>query len=400
MRGSVLIALILTGLMEFASADARGAEPIQIEVRETAGIRRFQYPVAVALPRSLETSTEATYIVREQDRATAAQVRPVENADGKVQWWADFNVDLLPYETKTYSLQRTEPPAEPGRGFQFETVDDVYRIINGPYITWQIQKSPKNWLQSVAVPGFEHVRREGSMFVLYGRDGERHVLGEDGTWRTRVVRSGPMAVAIEYAAEWEAGPLEGVTSRMTLTFPLAKSWVEIDWQLADPQRRVSRMALEIAQNIDAPTGQAPTMVDFGASTLVYLTVPASGVAELRALTSDDGSEPLWQVLRGSAERLEPYVTGGRDAERRAAEGWAHVMDRTRCMALAVEEFGPADVIQTSGTGDVEVRREATRIGRDGHARLRTWLHFIAFPPQHTAATSPQSMQNPPEITVR
>jgi len=32
--------------------------------------------------------------------------------------------------------------------------------------------------------------------------------------------------------------------------------------------------------------------------------------------------------------------------------------------------------------------------------LRFWLHFVPFPPQQTAATSPQSMQNPPIVLVR
>jgi len=79
-----------------------------------------------------------------------------------------------------------------------------------------------------------------------------------------------------------------------------------------------------------------------------------------------------------------------------------VMDRRRCLAMAVDHFamGTDDRLSVSADGRVELRRSFPAARASAAKRLRFWLHFIPFPPQETAATSPQAMQNPVVARVR
>jgi hypothetical protein len=81
------------------------------------------------------------------------------------------------------------------------------------------------------------------------------------------------------------------------------------------------------------------------------------------------------------------------------------MDRRRCLAIAVDRFAAAgeDQMDISAEGLVELhRRFQTPEANSPPAprRLRFWLHFVPFPPQQTAATSPQAMQTPVVTRVR
>jgi hypothetical protein len=90
----------------------------------------------------------------------------------------------------------------------------------------------------------------------------------------------------------------------------------------------------------------------------------------------------------------------------APEGWLHVMDRRRCLALAVDQFAKDtdDVLTVSADGEVRVWREyaaaAVQTPPLKTKSLRTWLHFVHYPPQHSAATSPRMMQTPSRVVVK
>jgi hypothetical protein len=72
--------------------------------------------------------------------------------------------------------------------------------------------------------------------------------------------------------------------------------------------------------------------------------------------------------------------------------------------LAVDHFAARsdDRLGVSADGHVELCRRFQ--AQDGSSsttkRLRFWLHCVPFPPQETAATSPQAMQNPIVTHVR
>jgi len=83
-----------------------------------------------------------------------------------------------------------------------------------------------------------------------------------------------------------------------------------------------------------------------------------------------------------------------------AEGWAHLMDKQRCTAVAVADFGRrvGDSIQLDADGRMRLDRGANLWAEP--RSLRFWLHFVDAPVQVGALTSPQSMMAPLEVEVK
>jgi hypothetical protein len=75
------------------------------------------------------------------------------------------------------------------------------------------------------------------------------------------------------------------------------------------------------------------------------------------------------------------------------------MDRTRCTALAVADFGTItrDRIEVDATGRLKIWREFATGGEVPSREpksLKFWFHFVSMPVQVGAATSPQAMLAP------
>lgn len=402
-RWFVVLAALLTGAV---GRGAGGAETLKIEVRETAGIRRFGYPVAVKLPDVSLGDAKPQLRLRESGQPVTAQFRQEEAESGAGAWWLDFSLNMTPNEVRMLTLEYGPDIAadkEP-HGLELKPTADAFEIRNGSQLTWTTGRNLFEPLKSVAAGDLNYLRSEGVRLSLEGPAGRDPSGGAMA--RPRVIRSGPLAVAIRYEHAPSSGPLAGVHSIADLTFPVSKSWVQVDWQIDDPRQTVRSVRAEIAQQLAAPTDDEPTLADFGAASLVYMSLtPGDRGALQAAAKAADPNGPMqssWQVLRGEKDRLQPFVVQPAGRGPAEAEGWAHIMDRQRCLALGVEEFGDADAdsIEIAAEGDVTLARQ---FGSGGQARLakrlRFWLHFVGFPPHVTAATSPQSMLSPLAVRI-
>ena len=171
------------------------------------------------------------------------------------------------------------------------------------------------------------------------------------------------------------------------------------------------MGIESRLTLDQPTPETPTVVDLGASRTVYTTLVADEQVELRAgLPTMPVQEKLsgnitlpWKVFRGHPNQLQPFVFAPKQSS--VAEGWAYVMDRKRCLALAFDEFARRDEERVNVAADGTVtgwRSFPVRpTGRPSASKpFRAWLHFVEYPPQYGALSSPQSMQHPIELRLR
>jgi hypothetical protein len=292
-----------------------------------------------------------------------------------------------------------------------ESLNDTEGQVNEPYIAWNVERNLNGLLSSVRSGDLEYMRPDSTGLFLRDFSGKDHPLGGTGNGgpkSVRVIRDGALAVGLRFEFVETDAVLENVRSVVDLLFPVFKSWVEVDWQIDDPQGKLSGVGAKLGVNVDQPTRNAPTLVDFGATSLVYLSLRPGQEAQLRGgpsigrsnQESSGGLLHAWQVLRGKPGQMEPFVFGPKRPDGLARpEGWAHVMDRNRCLAIAVDGFahGTEDCILVSAEGTVQLHRQfptGEGISRPGAKRLRFWLHFVPFPPQQTAATSPQSMQNP------
>jgi hypothetical protein len=383
------------------AAPLHAVSRIAIDVREPVGIRRFQYPVAVELTLPQAVARETRFRLLRAGKPVLTQVRAAEAGESVARWWLDFPVDLLPYESAVYELQYgpdVPPGPSPKQGHRLISSAAELRIANDPQIVWTVRRDLGGLLTSVRAGELEYLRTAPSGLLFRDSNGKPYAVGGGGGRPTKVsvTREGLLAVGLRFEF---SEILPELHATVDLTFPVFKTWVEVDCRIDDPHSMVATAEAKLDVNLDPPTRQTPTLVDFGTAGLVYLSLGPSQQSQLR------GDLGNWQVLRGMPDRLEPFVAGPRQPDRYAPpEGWAHVMDRRHCLAMAVDHFGSAgeDRLGVAADGHVELCRRfcAAKAPQSAVKRLRFWLHFVPYPPQVTAATSPQAMQNPIATRVR
>jgi hypothetical protein len=388
--------LLLGALLVLPSSVAAEEVPASgrrtLIVRETAGIRRFGYPVHVEIPLGRAVRDGDHFRLLENGRPVAAQFRPVRGGrEPASAVHCDFNVSHAPLEKRTYVVEYgpegTAGP-EPKGGLKVERKEDAITVAHPQGLAFVMPRNLLGLLRQVRTRETEYLKAGSPGLFLRSQEGVESRLG--GSSAAKVLRSGPLAVGLRFESSEKLNgrPLSSVVD---MEFPISKSWVRINWTLADPKNDVAGFGVELRLNVP----DAPVLVDFGAGSSVYTALRKDEVATLRAgrLDAAKAEQPAWATLRGPAGALRPYVVAP-PGERRPAEGWAHVMDRQRCTAIAVEDCAEAGQ-ETELTIDARGR---LRIGRTFAAketrkekRLSLWLHFVGMPVQMGAATSPQAM---------
>ncbi len=369
-------------------------------VRETAGIRRFGYPVHVEIPLGRAVRDGDHFRLLENGRPIAAQFCPLRTGRGPASAvHCDFNVSHGPLEKRTYVVEYgpdvTAGP-EPKGGLKVETGEDAITVAHPQGLAFVMPRNLLGLLRQVRTRETEYLKAGSPGLFIRSKDGVESRLG--GSSAAKVMRSGPLAVGLRFESSEKLSGRQ-LSSVVDMEFPISKSWVRINWTLADPKNDIAGFGIELRLNVP----DAPVLVDFGAGSSVYAVLRKDEVAALRAgrLDATKAEQPAWETLLGPAGALRPYVVAP-PGERRAAEGWAHVMDRQRCTAIAVEDCAEAGQ-ETQLT--IDARR--LRIGRTFAAKetpkkkhLSLWLHFVGMPVQVGAATSPQAMLAPLRVEVQ
>ena len=346
----------------------------RLRVTETAGIRRFNYPVTAKLWPNLPAGPLR---LEEEGKPVASQFQGEE---------IDFNVSLGPYEQREFTV-RTEMPHSPFRLDQAIVREEGENFLVGytPNLQFAVPRNLLGFLSSVKTSRWDYLRPGSQGLLLRYRD---DILYRVGGWgphgaptRARLVKQGPLSSVLEFSSTEGLRGSRSVPSLVRFEFPRSKSWAKTTWTVEDPEGFLSGLGLELNLNIEGE----PALVDFGGSSMVYGQLRSGQAAALI------GGPQSWRVLLGPTAALEPYVA----AERGLAEGWAHLMDRQRCTAVAVEDFGRRqDRIEADAQGRLQIWREFRGAGPKS---LTFWLHFVSMPVQVGAATSPQSMLAPLKV---
>jgi len=377
---------------------AARAETLELEVREPAGLARGGYPAhaLLKLPRAVPAATK--FRLLHEGKPVVAQFRP-DGDEPAARWWLDFQTEIKPNETKKYTVELgddvTAGPERP-RGHKLVKTDKSFSIANAPYITWTLPHDLQGLVHSVDFAPSEFLRTGSPGLLLRDRQSREYRFAGTG----RVVRQGPMAVALRFEKAESQEKFRDVRSTVDLTFPAPVSWVEVEWKLDDPQDHVAALGLQLDLNLEKGT---PALVDFGAASTVYTSLRSGQEAELRAgplaLRKEADGSPLWEIFRRDQTGVNPFAVGSKRPGSPLPEGWAHVMDRKVCLALAMDAFArdTRDRISATADGRVTVWREYGSSSKANEKRLRLWLHFVHFPPQATAGASPQQMQAPLEV---
>jgi hypothetical protein len=401
-------------LLAFGSLNVYGAEQIRIEIREPAGISRSNCPVhgVLQLPRAVPFTTH--FRLSHAGKPVLAQFRPKVSVTGEVppgakkrttsQWWLDFSTPLAPHETREYVVQYgADIPAGPERmrGHKLTERGNDYVISNAPHLQWIIPRDLNGFIKSLDFPPAEHLRPDSKGLMIRDQQGTVHPLGGEGTI-SHVVREGTMAIVLRFQKTETHPALRGIRWTADLIFPSPVSWVEFQLRVNDPGNRAEAVGMQLHLNLDSPSSGIPTLVDLGASRTVYTSLSVNHSVELRAqipATEKDGEQtPPWTVLRGSTGELKPFVLAPNASSH--AEGWAHVMDRKRCLAIAFDSFAQQgeERIKVQGSGTLSAwKRFSSRRSQkryENQKQWRSWLHFVHFPPQASARADPQQMQSP------
>jgi hypothetical protein len=353
------------------------AETIDLVVKETAGIRRFGYPVKVKLELKKALTDKEKFRLLAGGKPVAAQFRPA----GKEAVWLDFNVGHAPLQSQAFRVEYGEDvkvAPEAKGGMSAKEVLGAFEV-NAAGMRYVINSDVSRLFTGVRGGKLDYIPVGSKGLWMTTDRGRLAIRGLKG----RVVREGPMACALEFT-----GKVGDQAVTVEMTFPRSKSWVEVN--VTAPGAKAIGADLQLALS-------SPALVDFGAGTSVYVALKKGQSARMKGRPREvvvKGEEPRreWSTFVGPKGELKPYVLGTKKSP--SPEGWAHAMDRERCVAVAVADFGASrDEIDVDADGGLRV----TSTGAKG---LRFWLHFVPMPVQVGAVTSPQAMLAPLVVEVK
>lgn len=410
MEQRMMLRAILSLMLALLFRAAINGEEITIVVNETAGLYRGNFPVNAAYNWPEPVVRDRQFKLLQNGKIIPAQFQPVQAGDKIQQFEVDFRATLAPYASAEFTIKPVEQSdvIEPIRGFQLQKYDQGMRLINDPYLHWRIDNHLKGVLDEFQFGKSDFWDPQDSALVLKLADGSQVKVTGNEKGDLKVLKTGPWAVQFNYSLDARQLGLRKVKSNVTLSFDVSRSWVRVDWRVDDPAREVKALAVPMKIKLSEPSRQNPTLIDFGTTTQIYSSLSGSQSAELRANYDYFPREPkyVWEVLKQDGNKMRQLAVGRQQSgERSLPEGWAHIMDSRKCLALAVDKFGQDanDVIRLAADGRFYLQRTPVDRGRlrtGKYIQLRYWLHFVFNPQEVSAATSPQSMKTPLEVHLK
>ncbi len=415
MRPNLLKLVLLFSLTGFYQPSLLAADRLTIEVRETAGIRRFGYPVEVELALPMAINSDTPFRLLGPSGPITAQFRPAFGEPTGRRWWLDFSLNLLPHESRAFSIEYGADVVlmNSRGGLGLRELEQEFQITSGNVLDWRIPKNLNGLVNSLTHTNVQQLDSSGLGLFLMLADGSRKSVAELTTSVQRtpwtVKRSGPLAIRLDRHDELRVDGLRSITSDLRLQFVNTKSWVLVDWRLTNVASNVRGLGCELkmklGQQQPASSISNRTIVDFGGTSWTYAQVAIGQEAALLGFPSrgePNSPQRNWEVRHGKIGSAEPYVVGPGHQSPQLPEGWAHVMDSQMCLALAVDKFAQEhlDALTVRGDGTTLISRSFATEPSPAAIDLRFWLHFVTNPPHISAATSPQAMLAPLVVSIK
>jgi hypothetical protein len=392
-RLSIAATLLLSALGLAISAQAPAARTFR--VRETAGIRRTEYPITarITLPRgAIKTAGEARLM--SNDMEVVAQFTTASSwEDGSVQALdVDFNSTLDPEEERRYVLQYgagVAAAAKPARGLTAEDQPDAVQVGS---VRFSKSGSP---LIASATYGGERIAQGGNGLAVTDSKGQRHDLSSAQNPRLEIVRPGPVTVGLRYTAAVPIEPAYSVPVEILIEMPNSKSWVKMAATVRDPSRRVRDLAIETPLAF----GAMPILWDFGTDSGTYgvFRNPTDAVLLTQTRNASGGNWKVETSTQGAPRR--PYETSA-GTRVKVASGWGHLQDPKAAVAFAVDGFGRDEgsySVSLDGKGQTSFRFVPAEASTEHH--LTVYEHFVSTPVAIGAATNPTSMLRTPAVIL-
>lgn len=335
-------------LFLFVFATSVVAQTITFTVSETAGLRRFGYPVTASLESGagMIADMKKVRLLSADGKEVPAQFTAMSKwPDGSVRGLeVDFSPSPGPMETLTYRVEIGKGPSQPLRaGLSVsETADEI--IVASAAIRHRIRRDGKPLITSIAF-------------------GESEFIGPDGLRTTlipgpaEVVKRGPFNVTLRL------GPVQ-------LEYVNTKSWVRIT-QHAENER-------DLAVDAHFNLTKLPLLWDFGAGSWLYGNMSKPG----QAVTLQHRNA-AWDILTDPDAVFATAPT---------FDGCGHLSDAERVAAFGIANAAKDTQMNLTAEGHLHITTER----RD----LTVYFHVVGQPIPVTAVTSPQAMISPLAVGIQ
>lgn len=386
---AVLVALLLVPLQ------AQTARPITIQVTETTGIRRNEYPTTAHVQMTRGTLANADHV---RLRANNADV-PAQFAvgskwdDGSVRMLdVDFNVSILPGESRSFQLE-FGPDVTPGpiaRGLQVTEAPDAIQIGNVKF-----GRTASPLIVSASYRG-EYIGTGANGLTIIDAAGAKHDLANARDVKVELLKRGPLVAVVQYTGRVAIDASYEVPFAITCEMPSSKSWVRTSASVTDSGKRIKGLTLSTPITL----GDKPWLWDFGSPNGTYGSMrTAADISLLTQIVGPNGANS-WTVQTAAQGTLGPYEssTGARGT---IVAGWGHLYDATKAVAFGIEKFATEP-----GTYTISLYGEGLAVfgvtpaqSRVDH-QLTVYQHFVSTPIPIGAVTSPTAMLNPLVVAVK
>jgi hypothetical protein len=364
-------------------------------VRETAGIRRTEYPVNARVPfaRAVLKDPAQTRLMSNGAELPAQIAASSSWDDGSVQALAiDFNASLDPAEERRFELQFGEgvtAAAKPARGLTVEERDDAIQVGEVRF-----SKTGAPLVASTNYRG-EGIGPGANGITITDAAGQRHDLSMATEPSLTVVRPGPLMVVLRYTASLPLDAGYRVPIDLGIEMPNSKTWVKLTATVRDPGKRIRDLAIETPLAF----GPTPWFWDFGTDSGTYgvFRNATDGVVLSQRVTATGAGG--WTVETVAQGQRRPYETSA-GTRPKLAFGWGHLQDAKAAVAFAVEQFGRDPgmySIALDGRGQTSFRFVPAEAATVHH--LAVYEHFVGTPVAIGAATNPTAMLTPLLVNV-
>lgn len=323
------------------------AQSMAFTISETAGLRRFGYPVTASLESGtgVITDTEKVRLLAADGKEVPAQFTAMSKwPDGSVRGLdVDFSPSPGPRETLTYRVEIGKEPSQPLRAGLSVTENADEIVVASAAIRHRIRRDGKPLLTSIAF-------------------GENEFIGADGICTTlppgnvEIVKRGPFKVTLKQGS-------------VQLEYVNTKSWVKIT-QHADDER-------ELAVDAHFNLTKLPLLWDFGAGSWLYGNMSKPGQTVML-----QHRNAAWDILTAPDTVFATAPT---------FDGCGHLADAERVAAFGVSKADHDTEVKLTADGRIHIaakRRELT-----------VYFHVVGQPIPVTAVTSPQAMIAPLKVVV-
>jgi hypothetical protein len=389
MRLMLLVLCLAAVLPGAAQTGAR----LALTVRETAGIRRTQFPVMAVVPLPVRGLTDAAAV----ELSLNGTAVPVQSTvltrwpDGSIrELTLDFNASPGANESLVYSFEYgggTAVFAGGARGLSVTEEADAVRIGN---ITFSRSGSPL--ITSVKYRD-EAIGTGPNGLLVVDQTGTTHDVSSARDIALDIVKRGPLVASLRYSGALPLDQNASVRFTVDVEMPSSKSWVKLSAHVDDPARRVR----EIAFATPLALGPLPWTWDFGTTRWTYGSMRNAADRVVMSSSSAATTTP-WTVIGGPQGREQTYEIGPAGT---TFGGWAHLQGAREVAAFAIDRapaFNGTTRVTFDGAGHAEFAlapgRPVTRHD------LAVYEHFVASPVQIGAATGPAAILSPLSVSVK